>query len=518
MTDPARFAAAANQLFAPWAGDGPGVVAAVTRDGEQVWSGAFGLANINFDVPMDRRTILRIGSQTKQFTVLMILMLEAEGKLSLDDAIQDHLPFVPRFDQPVTLRQLAANTSGIRDFLEAMIFAGRPLGAPAQRQTARDTIARMDGLNFAPGTAMLYSNTGFLLLSDVIEKIEGAPYDTVLRRRITGPLGMADTSLMLHDSHVQKRLAAHYTRQGAVWSHLGWGLELGGEGGMVSTLDDMLIWTRALETPPDWLAEPLARMARPQVYANGTTGIYGLGLVSDRYNGRTVVGHGGSVAGGRSESTRFIEDGLAVVIIANNDQIGPFSMARRLADLYFGEPSPDADIAANPGLYREDGGADLFAITQTGGRRAFMVCAGSVPLNQVAPGEFRPERGVTDMALRAADADTLTGSFCGRPVTYRRLPPCDRAARPLAGRYVNAAQGLEVTITGDDRSARFHLRSDIGALSAQAVPIAPDLWQMLAPEMPAVGGQPAWKATLTVTDGGFVLNSERTRNLTFTAT
>ena len=235
MMAPVNFQSDVSALMAPFQGDGPGIVVAVTKDGTEIFSSTYGMANINFGVPMDRKTIIRIGSQTKQFTVLLILLLAAEGRLSLSDQVQDHLPYVPEFDHPVTLAHLASNTSGLRDFLEAMMFSGLPLGAPSTRQTARDAISRQDGLNFVPGSAMIYSNTGFFLLSDIIEKIEGAPFDAVLKRRLTEPLGMPDTSMMLRDSHVQKRLATHYTRQGGSWVHLGWGLELGGEGGMVST-------------------------------------------------------------------------------------------------------------------------------------------------------------------------------------------------------------------------------------------------------------------------------------------
>jgi len=135
-------------------------VVAVTRNGAKLHEGAYGMADLAHGIPLDRRSVLRIGSQTKQFTVLLALLLEAEGKLSLDDEVHRHAPWLPRYPNPVTLRHLAGNTGGLRDFLEIMIWSGLSLGAPSSRQTARDLLARHDEVNFPPQEQMLYSNTG----------------------------------------------------------------------------------------------------------------------------------------------------------------------------------------------------------------------------------------------------------------------------------------------------------------------------------------------------------------------
>lgn len=136
-----------------------------------------------------------------------------------------------------TRRHLASNTSGYRDHLDGMIVSGLSIFAPSDRQIVRDEIAKQEALNFKPGSAMIYSNAGFFMLSDIIEQIEGAPFNEVLHKRITSPLGMNYTSLVLRDGMAIKRLAAHYTKRADGWIQLGWGLEFGGEGGMVSTLN-----------------------------------------------------------------------------------------------------------------------------------------------------------------------------------------------------------------------------------------------------------------------------------------
>lgn len=507
----ADFAKRVDALFSEFSGpEMPGAVVAVTENGREIFASTYGLANINDGIPMGRKTIMRIGSQSKQFTVLLILMLEAEGKLSLEDDVQKHLPYVPRLEYPVTLKQLASNTSGYRDFLEAMFVSGRSIYTPSDRQTIREIIARQDALNFKPGSAMIYSNSGFFMLYEIIEQIEGATFSEVLRKRITGPLGMCHTSLMLRDGSVMKRLAAHYTKRAEGWAHLGWGIEEDGGGGIVSTLDDMVAWQQNLIDPKVGTAEMYQRMATPCVFDNGATGFYGLGLVTDVYRGRRAVGHGGGVAGGRSESMRFIDDGLGIVIIANNDQIAAFAVARRIADIYFGTAAP-TPIELALGRYRQEGGHDVFEIVAKDGVPTFLSSGCVKGFDFGHPGGAKPERAITDLVLSPRPDGKVDGTFCGTPRVYAQLGADAKATAPLAGRYVNKAQGLKVEIEGDAQRGMFRLRSDLGAMNDPIVAADSDLWFLLQPDTDL-----PWTATLSVTVDGFEMNTDRVKKLCFT--
>lgn len=512
---PADFAKRIDALFQDFQKPGsPGVVVAVTEHGREAFANAYGLANINDDIAMNRKTILRIGSQTKQFTVLMILMLQAEGKLDLADEVQKYLPYVPVLEHPVTLSHLCANTSGYRDHLESMIFGGLSIFAPSTRQTGRDVIARQDALNFKPGSAMLYSNAGFFMLSEIVEALDGTSFNESLRRRITGPLGMDDTSLLIRDNAAMQRLAAHYTLRPDGFANLGWGLDLGGEGGMISTLDDMVVWQQNLFAPKVGTPDMYERMSTPWTFDNGARGAYGLGLVSDVYRGRRVVGHGGTVAGGKSESTRFVDDGLGIVIIANHDQIAPFSVARRIADVYFGNETPKP-VAFAPGRYRQEGGSDVFEIVNTNGVATFLNAGGGGTFDFGAANGPKPERGIADLVLVPRADGRIDGTFCGSPRVFAPMQPAARAARPLAGKYRNSTQGFDVEITGDDSTGEFRMRSDLGALNAPIAAADNDLWFLLQLGGDMRPGLP-WTATLTVTGSGFEFNSDRIRKLAFT--
>ena len=159
---------------------------------------------------------------------------------------------------------------------------------------------------------MIYCNTGFWLLSEIVEEVAGRSFNELLDARITGPLGMADTKLMLRDSQIIPRLAGgHVQMEDGSWESARWGWEIGGEGGMVSTLDDMLVWQGNLSAPKVGSAALFERMATPVTYTNGVRGLYAMGLTQDVYRGWRSIAHGGGVAGGKSESVRFPDAGWA---------------------------------------------------------------------------------------------------------------------------------------------------------------------------------------------------------------
>lgn len=512
-----------DRLFADWTGpDRPGAVVAVTQGGVPVHEAAYGMADIAHGVPLGRRSVLRIGSQTKQFTVLLALLLEEAGKLSMDDEVHRYAPWLAPLPYPVTLSHLAGNTGGLRDFLEVMIWSGLPLAAPSTRQTARDLLARHAEANFGPGEQMLYSNTGFFLLSEIIEEVSGRSYNELLAQHVTGPLGMEDTRLMPRDGDVLPRLAREHARDedGASWRTVQWGFPLGGEGGMVSTLHDMLLWQSNLTKPLAAHARALARMEAPRRYRNGTETRYRLGLVSHAYRGLRSIGHGGTTAGAKSESMRFPDQGFGVVILGNTAELLPFPLARRIADAALAghmapPPSPDGmrRLADMAGLYRREGGAEVFEVTANDGVPGFTTAGGSVPFEQLGDDLFAPEMAVMHLMLRptaaAGAADGFEADWCGASQRYRRLGTPTTKGRSIAGNYANPRLGLDARV-GED--LMILLRSDVGAMRASLSPIDDDLFLLRAPDTAPRPGRP-WLGTIQVSSDGLTLTTDRTKGL-----
>lgn len=510
-----------DRLFDGWTGpDAPGLVAAATRDGAIVHQGAYGMADLAQGIPLGPRTVMRIGSQTKQFTVLLALMLEREGKLDMHAPVHRYAPWLAALPHTVTLRHLASNTSGMRDFLEMMTWSGLALPCPSTRATARAIIARHAEINFPPGEQMIYCNTGFFLLSEIIEELSGRSFNELLRSRITGPLGMDDTILQHRDSQVLPRAAMHHSKgPTGEWERAHWGLVLGGEGGMSSTLEDMLRWQAHLAHPTPDMADLLARMEQPTRFANGSLSMYALGFTVTRYRGLHNIGHGGGVAGGRSESVRFPSESAGVVILGNRDDIAPFSIARRMADIFLADrlaPVPEAGdlhrLAAAAGLYRDTAGDDVFEIVDDNGRPTFTSQGGSGgTIEQLAPGEFAPERAVVHLAFGLPRGDTLPARWCGAPRTYRRVQPGAGSAAALAGAYANPTLGLDAVVSPD--GGTLTIRSDHGALRLALSWIERDLLMAMPAETPLRAPGKPWSAVIRVAPDGLVVTTDRTKSL-----
>ncbi|WP_395676709.1 serine hydrolase domain-containing protein [Inquilinus sp.] len=520
-----------DALFARWAlPDSPGAAVSVTRHGREIHRGFYGMADLAHAVPIDARTVIRIGSQTKQFTVLLALMLEAEGKLSLDDDVRHHLPWLPEYPETVTLRHLAANVGGLRDFLEIMTLGGLDIGAPSTRAGARRIIAGHKAVNFKPGTDLIYCNTGFFLLSEIVEQVSGKSFNELLEERITGPLGMRDTRLMRRDSEILPRLADHHTHgPDGGWHKAQWGVVLGGEGGMVSTLEDMKLWLANLDAPKVGTPEMLARMSAPGAVIDGIPSPYGLGLVTCRYRGLASIGHGGGVAGGRSESVRFPEAGIGIVILGNTDDMGPFSLARRVLDLVLGEEAgPPRTAAATErlkravGLYRAEDGDDVFGVAIKDGQPVFVSNMNSgMPIEQVGDTAFMPERGIVPLEFTPRDDGDMDTRWFGRPRRFHRLADAALPVAPgLAGRYADAATGFEAAIGDEDGETVLGLRTPYGAWQMALEARAPDLFLAVprrvtadTPPKPGAIDAGGWECTIRLVAGGIVLNDDRTKHL-----
>lgn len=517
MPDPTR---QIDALFSAWTGpDTPGLVLAATRDGAIVHQAAHGMADLAHQIPLTPQSVLRIGSQTKQFTVLLALLLEREGKLSLDDSVHRYAPWLAPTPAPITLRHLASNNSGLRDFLEMMTMSGLVLPAPSTRATARAIIARHAEVNFPPGDQMIYCNTGFFLLSEIVEEVSGRSYNELLATHLTGPAGMEHTCLQLRDGQVLPNGAVHHSRgPDGAWERAQWGLVLGGEGGMSSTLADMLRWQALLAAPPAHLAPLLARMEQPARFNNGALSMYGLGLTVTRYRGQRNIGHGGGVAGGRSESVRFPESRAGVVLLGNRDDIAPFQLTRRVADILLADtlapipdPAPLRALAQAAGMYRQVDGDDLFEIIADGDTPILNGNGGTNSIEQIADGSFAPERATSHLTFGLPQAGIIPARWCGEPRQYRPVQPGAGSVAQIAGAYLNPRLGIDAHVSDD--GALLVMRSDYGALRLALTWIERDLLMAMPADTPGRPAGKPWAAVLRLADRGLVLSTERTRNL-----
>src|SRR5215475_5060328 len=179
--------------------DSPGCALGVIKDGKLLYARGYGMANLEHNIPNGPKMAYDIGSTSKQFTAASILLLAQQGKLSLDDDARKHIPELPAYLKPITIRHLLHHTSWLRDYLTLFSLAGMNFDDTTTEKDALDIIVRQKGLNFTPGDEWLYSNSGYFLLSVVIKRASGKSFAEFAKENIFDPLGMKHTLIL--DNH-----------------------------------------------------------------------------------------------------------------------------------------------------------------------------------------------------------------------------------------------------------------------------------------------------------------------------
>lgn len=443
-----------NALFEQWTAPGrPGAAVTVLREGHVIHAAGYGLSSLEHDVPITPRTAFRIASVTKQFTCAIILMLADKGLVDIDAEIQTYLPEVQRYEHPVTVTHLMSNTAGIRDSLDTLRLCGGGIHIPHSHDETVSIIARQSAPNFKAGASYLYSNANFLLLTEIVRQVTKRPLPDLIKDWITEPLGMHDTRLPASYADVIPRLANGYLRRvredGSTFYELGIAAKaLSGEGGMVSTADDLAIW---LTNYRDDKLGVIERLSALRQFENGVESGYALGIMTEMYRGRRVFGHGGLWPGYRTEIAYAPELDIAVAVIANVDAIDPHVMARRVFDIVspdgFTEPaatpvseaSAEAAMAGAPYVHVATG--ERIGFDNSGETLVAIVFDRPVTLADRGPNAMRFVSGGLELTGIDIEANAVrVHSIDGSSRTYTSaatLPAPSRPASDYVGRYEN---------------------------------------------------------------------------------
>jgi CubicO group peptidase (beta-lactamase class C family) len=292
----------------------PGVSIAVMRDGKIVKAQGYGLANVEHGVAASAETIYQTGSVGKQFTATLVMMLVEEGKLSLDDSIDEHFRRAPQAWRNITVRHLLTHTSGISN----SIYDNMDLRRDFTDAELLELIAATP-LDFAPGERFSYSNAGYVLLGILIHRVTGEFYGDLLREKVFEPIGMT-TARVIDEAAIVPHRAAGYRLVEGELKNQEWvspSLNTLADGALYVTVLDMAAWDAALYT--DKLLEPssLELMWTPVRLNDGTTAPYGFGWVVGEASGPRVVLHGGVWQGFSTLIARYLDKKLTVVVLAN---------------------------------------------------------------------------------------------------------------------------------------------------------------------------------------------------------
>ncbi len=340
-----------DRVFATYARhDSPGCALGVYREGRMLYSRGYGAANIAAVMPNTPATIFDIGSTSKQFTAASILLLAQQGKLTLDDDVRRFIPELPRYQAPITIRHLLHHTSGIRDYIGLLTLGGNDIAGRTTAKQALDAIVRQKALNFDPGTEHLYSNSGYFLLSQIVERVSGTPMRVFAETNLFRPLGM--TSTQVRDDHSTPLAGAaigYSSSQSGGFSINASKWEQTGDGAVFTTVEDLLRWDSNFYDPKVGGPRLLEELQRTGTLANGSALTYASGLIVNKFRGLRSVSHGGSWAGYRAELVRFPDQKLSVATLCNVANANPSALARSVAAVYLEdkmEPAANSFVAA----------------------------------------------------------------------------------------------------------------------------------------------------------------------------
>src|SRR6266571_4340691 len=340
-------AARIDRVFARFTPTTPGCAAGLAKDGKPLYMHGYGLANLEYGVPLTDSTVLESGSVAKQFTASALVLLAQDGKLSLDDDIRKYLPEVPDFGgQRITIRNLLTHTSGLRDQWGLLGIEGRAPGTQVHSPaTTLDLVTHQKMLNFPPGSDYLYSNTGYALAGLIVQRVSGKSLDEFTQERLFQPLGMTHTQWRDDFTRVVTHRATAYSGSEAGGFHTDMPFtNMIGNGGLLSTMSDLLKWNENLDHPAVGGQAYVDALETRMRLKNGRTITYALGLEVVNYDGVREVGHGGSTAGYRTYLARYPEQHVSVAVWCNYAGANATALARQVADVVLTKPKPAADF------------------------------------------------------------------------------------------------------------------------------------------------------------------------------
>ena len=344
-----------NALVVPYReNDAPGMVAILIREGHVAWQTAFGLADLETHRAITPNTQFELASMTKQFTAMAIMILSEQGKLKFDDALDKYCPEFPAYARTVRIRDLLHHVSGLPDYEELMVgkigdnFFRSSKGPPAAHEfTSAEvlkTLSRQPKLKFAPGSRFEYSNSGYEVLGQIVERVSGQRYAEFLKETIFDPLGMQDTLVLDERKHSGPHLALAYRKRNAHWEDITYSPENYeyGDGGVESTGKDLFKWDQALYT-----GKLVRRATLDLAFTPGRTrdgkliethffehpSAYGFGWFVSSKNGAAVVEHGGEWSGYRTYIIRVPSRQVTAIVLTNSSNNDVARIAHRMIEI-----------------------------------------------------------------------------------------------------------------------------------------------------------------------------------------
>jgi CubicO group peptidase (beta-lactamase class C family) len=324
-----------DSLFTSWnTPDHPGGSILITKNKRIIFSKAYGLASLEYNVPNENNTLFNIGSISKQFTAMGIILLEEQNKLSFDDDIKKYLPELPDFGKTITIDHLLHHTSGLRDIHGLLGLAGWRNKDLETNEDLYRIIKNQTELNFKPGEEFLYCNTGYILLAKIIEMISKSSFNDWMKKNIFDSLGMKNTYVETqYDRVVANNATSYYSRKEFKRATEYWGYF--GSGNIHSTTKDLNLWLQNFIAPKKNWTTAFNKLLYTTPLNNGYKTNYGFGVRIENHLEKKVIQHGGAIGGFRAIARTYPEKQVNIVILSNFSGSNIFSKANKISEIIF---------------------------------------------------------------------------------------------------------------------------------------------------------------------------------------
>jgi CubicO group peptidase (beta-lactamase class C family) len=457
-----------DKAFGQYQPQNPGCQLSVSRNGQIIFSKAWGMADLERNIPLTTNSILEAGSVSKQFTAAAILLLEQQGKLSLDDDVRKYIPELPDYGTPVKLRQMLHHTSGLRDWGSVAELTGWPRGKKFYtNDDALEIIARQKHLNNKPGDEFLYSNSNYNLFAIIVQQVSGVTLAAFTRKYIFQPAGMTHTQWRDDPNRIVPNRAIAYDKSDSSYETDMPDEYVYGNGGLLTTTEDLLKWDDYYQSGK--LGDPLllSKQVQTEPLNNGVMNIYGAGLFIRKVVGWKSIDHNGATASYRAYPQTFPELSLSFAILSNTSQFNINYVAYAVRKIFVPDKSvetqenktsinlPDSVLNNFTGLYvnERDGSAfQLFA------KNNHLILDSSTSLITVSNNTFKTDNfrfeinGDNGLYISSSPVDT---------VHFKKVKPVALAQKDFniyEGKYFSDETNSSVSLQHDSSTLIIHLK------------------------------------------------------------
>lgn len=333
-----------DKIFSSWNNATPGGSILVARGTNIIYHKAFGLADLERNVPNTTATVFEAGSVSKQFTAYSILLLENEGKLSVKDDVRKYIPELPVYEAPITIQHLLNHTSGLKDWGSVAALSGWPRTTKVYTlELALQIMTKQKTTNFKPGNEYSYSNSNYSLLVAIVERVSKQTLEDFTKDRLFEPLGMTNTRWRSNFRDIVPNRAQAYGNQDGKYQLLMPFENIYGHGGLLTTTEDLLKWNQLLEKHDDIYSK---RIEHGKLN-NGEAITYAAGIQHGEVNSVAEISHSGATAGYRAWLAYYPVKKLTIVLLSNDGAAAPVGLGHAVSYIYLGGKAPSNQSESN---------------------------------------------------------------------------------------------------------------------------------------------------------------------------